>query len=356
MESIDYQNKNKKFQKYYNYKSDIIMIHSNKRNRESSEEIYNRKNKKFKSSKIIKNKTLKYIKNKFTPLVSAYLFDKNFDIKECINDKNVNREDNYNYTIIYYALLKEDRETIEYLIKIGSNNMISTSIFKLQTIMHISIFLGLKNISLDIIEKRQNIYTMINHEEDNTGLFKSIILNDHFSLYVKKKLIKALCLRLEINKFNNWRNPLVILMNMKSENNAFKLAYFFLKKMDLKIDNCFKDRYKNSLVFATEYNLYNFVDFLLRKKYIDNYENIRNAIKSAIFKAIELKNIKILELLLKKFRGNINWYNSCGESPIKLAVDSNDLNMVKLLAKRKSNIEDKIIYKQKIFYIALFIN
>ena len=144
--------------------------------------------------------------------------------------------------------------------------MISTSIFKLQTIMHISIFLGLKNISLDIIEKRQNIYTMINHEEDNTGLFKSIILNDHFSLYVKKKLIKALCLRLEINKFNNWRNPLVILMNMKSENNAFKLAYFLLKKIDLKIDNCFKDRYKNSLVFATEYNLYNFVEFLLRKK------------------------------------------------------------------------------------------
>jgi len=266
MESIDYQNKNKKFQKYYNYKSDRIMIHSNKRYRESSEEIYNRKNKIFKSSKIIKNKTLKYIENKFTPLVSAYLFDKNFDIKECINDKNVNREDNYNYTIIYYALLKEDRETIEYLIKIGSNNMISTSIFKLQTIMHISIFLGLKNISLDIIEKRQNIYTMINYEEDNTGLFKSIILNDHFSLYVKKKLKKALCLRLEINKFNIWRNPLVILMNMKSENNAFKLAYFLLKKIDLKIDNCFKDCYKNSLVFATEYNLYNFVEFLLRKK------------------------------------------------------------------------------------------
>jgi len=48
MESIDYQNKNKKFQKYYNYKSDIIMIHSNKRNRESSEEIYNRKNKNLK--------------------------------------------------------------------------------------------------------------------------------------------------------------------------------------------------------------------------------------------------------------------------------------------------------------------
>jgi len=144
--------------------------------------------------------------------------------------------------------------------------MISTSIFKLQTIMHISIFLGLKNISLDIIEKRQNIYTMINYEEDNTGLFKSIILNDHFSLYVKKKLKKALCLRLEINKFNIWRNPLVILMNMKSENNAFKLAYFLLKKIDLKIDNCFKDCYKNSLVFATEYNLYNFVEFLLRKK------------------------------------------------------------------------------------------
>ncbi|KAL6588648.1 ankyrin [Neocallimastix sp. 'constans'] len=347
MESIDYQNKNKKFQKYYNYKSDRIMIHSNKRYRESSEEIYDRKNKKFKSSKIINNKTLKYIKNKFTALVSDYLFQKNFDIKEWINHKNVNREDNYDYTIIYYSLLKEDRETIKYLINMGSNNMISTSIFKLQTIMHIAIFLGLKDISLDIIEKIQNINTVINHEEDNTGLFKSIMLNDHFSLHDKKKLINALCLRLEINKFNIWRNPLVIVMNMKSENNAYKLAYFLLKKINLKIDNCFKDLYKNSLVFAIEYNLYNFVEFLLEKKFKNNYENIYQAMKPAIVKAIELKNIKILELLLKKFRGNINWYNSCGESPIKLAVDSNDLNMVKLLVERKSNIENKIIYGRK---------
>ncbi|KAG4086933.1 hypothetical protein H8356DRAFT_1316427 [Neocallimastix lanati (nom. inval.)] len=305
MESIDYQNKNKKIQKY-NYKNDRIMIHSKKRYRESSEEIYNRKNKKYENSKIIKNKNLKYIENKFTPLVSAYLFDKNFDIKEWINHKNVNREDYYDYTIIYYVLLNEDRETVKYIINMGNNNMISTSIFKLQTIMYTSIFLGLKDISLDIIKKGHNIYKAINHEEDNTGLFKTIILNDHFSLNDKKKLINALCLRLEINKFNICRNHLVIVMYMKSENNAYRLANFLLKEINLQEDNCFKDLYKNSLVYVIEYNLYYFVKFLLRKEFRKNYQNFYEAITYAIVKAIELKNIKILELLLNKFRGNIN--------------------------------------------------
>jgi len=309
MESIDYQNKNKKIQKY-NYKNDRIMIHSKKRYRESSEEIYNRKNKKYENSKIIKNKNLKYIENKFTPLVSAYLFDKNFDIKEWINHKNVNREDYYDYTIIYYVLLNEDRETVKYIINMGNNNMISTSIFKLQTIMYTSIFLGLKDISLDIIKKGHNIYKAINHEEDNTGLFKTIILNDHFSLNDKKKLINALCLRLEINKFNICRNHLVIVMYMKSENNAYRLANFLLKEINLQEDNCFKDLYKNSLVYVIEYNLYYFVKFLLRKEFRKNYQNFYEAIISAIVKAIEVKNIKILELLLNKFRGNINWFNS----------------------------------------------
>jgi len=101
------------------------------------------------------------------------------------------------------------------------------------------------------------------------------------------------------------------------------------------------------LVYAIEYNLYYFVKFLLRKEFRKNYQNFYEAIISAIVKAIEVKNIKILELLLNKFRGNINWFNSHKECPIKLVVDSNDLKMVKLFVDRDSNIEDKIIYGRK---------
>ncbi|KAL6613267.1 ankyrin [Neocallimastix sp. 'constans'] len=352
-ESIDLLNKNNI--KRHNYTNDRMVIHQRKRNREASEEIYNEKAKKYKYDKIIKNRTLKYIENKFTPLVSDYLFKKNFDIKKWIDSDNVNREDNYDYTIIYYALLKEDREAIKYIIKIGSNNMISTSIFKHQTIIHVSIFLGLKDIFLDIIHRGQKIPETVNHEEDNTGLFKSIVLNDHFSLYDKKKVINDLCSYIEINKIKIYRNPLVNLMNMKSEDNACKLASFLLKKTNLKVDNTFKDIFKNSLEFAIEYNLYNFVKLLLKKTFRRNYHNFYKALKSAIVKAIKVKNIKILELLLGEFKGNINWFNSLGECPIKLAVDSNDLNMVKLLVERKCNIEDKIIYSRKysILYYSL---
>ncbi|KAL6589215.1 ankyrin, partial [Neocallimastix sp. 'constans'] len=242
-ESIDLLNKNNI--KRHNYTNDKMVIHQRKRNREVSEEIYNEKAKKYKYDKIIKNRTLKYIENKFTPLVSDYLFKKNFDIKKWIDSDNVNGEDNYDYTIIYYALLKEDREAIKYIIKIGSNNMISTSIFKHQTIIHVSVFLGLKDIFLDIIQGGQKILETVNHEEDNTGLFKSIVLNDHFSLYDKKKVINDLCSYIEINKIKIYRNPLVNLMNMKSEDNACKLASFLLKKTNLKVDNTFKDIFKN---------------------------------------------------------------------------------------------------------------
>jgi len=89
-------------------------------------------------------------------------------LKNWICNTNTNNDDNYDFAIVYYALLKEDKKTIKYNINIGSNNMISNFYFKFQTIIHISIFLGLKDIFLDIIQIGQNISKTIMNEIDDT--------------------------------------------------------------------------------------------------------------------------------------------------------------------------------------------
>jgi len=74
--------------------------------------------------------------------VHSYLFEKNFDIKNWIFNSNVNNEDFF----------------------------------------------------IDTIKIGMNIRKTIVNEINNTGFFKTIILNNAFSLTVKKELINAPCL------------------------------------------------------------------------------------------------------------------------------------------------------------------
>jgi len=71
-----------------------------------------------------------------------------------------------------------------------------------------------------------------------------------------------------------------------------------------------------------------------------------------------MKNIDILKLLLYNLKGNIHLSNYYKVYPIKLAVDSKNLNIVNLFAEKHSNINDEIIYCRKfsILYYSLIKN
>ncbi|KAG4086759.1 hypothetical protein H8356DRAFT_1372176 [Neocallimastix lanati (nom. inval.)] len=77
------------------------------------------------------------------------------------------------------------------------------------------------------------------------------------------------------------------------------------------------------------------------------YQGFYKALISAIVKAIDMKNIDILKLLLYNLKGNIHLSNYYKVYPIKLAVDSKNLNIVNLFAEKHSNINDEIIYCRK---------
>ncbi|KAG4081722.1 hypothetical protein H8356DRAFT_1394845 [Neocallimastix lanati (nom. inval.)] len=356
-ESIDDLNKNRI--KGYNYSKDIMTINQNKRYRASTDEIYQWKNKKIKYNNITINTTLKYIKNIFEPHVYSYLFDKNFNIKKWINiNNNINEDDNYDYKIVYYTIIKEDREIIKYIINHESDYMIRSYGYKYETILYISIILGLKDVFLDIIQMGKNIRETIMNNNHYAMLIKTIILNDYFSFKDKEDLINALFNLINIHEFYIYEDVLFILMDMKSKDDAYKLACFFLERINLKIDYQWNDIYKNSLYYAVDYNLYEIVKLLLKKEFRYNFEISKDAIIYSIIKAIRLKNIKIVTLLLNNYNGNTNWFNSYRVCPIKLAVDSNDLNLVKLFVDRGSNLTDNIIYGRKysILYYALIKN
>ncbi|KAG4082728.1 hypothetical protein H8356DRAFT_1342824 [Neocallimastix lanati (nom. inval.)] len=136
-------------------------------------------------------------KNNFTPL-------KNFDIKNWIFNSNVNNEDFF----------------------------------------------------IDTIKIGMNIRKTIVNEINNTGFFKTIILNNAFSLTVKK------------DYFDIYIKLLIIVMNMKSK----------YDEINLEIDNNYNNVHENSLEYAMEHNLYEFVNLLLRKGFRNNYREFNKAV------------------------------------------------------------------------------
>ncbi|KAL6635792.1 hypothetical protein U3516DRAFT_655071 [Neocallimastix sp. 'constans'] len=134
--------------------------------------------------------------------------------------------------------------------------------------------------------------------------------------------------------------PIGIIKIQKNET-IYDIAYEQEDKDNLEVMKILAD--DNINIFVLDMKLKNDANSEFR----NFYQGFYKALIPAIVKAIDMKNIDILKLLLYNLKGNIHLSNYYKVYPIKLAVDSKNLNIVNLFAEKHSNINDEIIYCRK---------
>ncbi|OUM67199.1 hypothetical protein PIROE2DRAFT_5468 [Piromyces sp. E2] len=182
----------------------------------------------YKRIKYISKKVLKTVNCKFDSFIYSYLFDIDFNVKEFINEKNVDTLDCYDKTILYYAFLKYDIETIKYLIRIYSDKIIKVSLSG--DILDLSLLFNCPEIFVEVIRNNSPIEYYLKYKPNITNMFRLIICNSEISLYNKKKIIDELCFIEDIGRWDLENNPIVMSMSISSDYECQSMIYHLLKK------------------------------------------------------------------------------------------------------------------------------
>ncbi|OUM62235.1 hypothetical protein PIROE2DRAFT_11552 [Piromyces sp. E2] len=277
----------------YFLEGNIVNEFSNKtlkRKRSKKELEFNNKFNKFNSKRIkftctTTNNVLHPIDFKFDLIIKAYLFDIKFKLTNYITSNNVNDLDCYNNTILYYALLKEDLNGIKYLLEIGSNNYLN---FNYDTIIFESLYYNLNDIFFKLFDCNKYIGNNFRNSENNTEIFKLIILNKNISLKDKMKMIKKILSVTNINTIYLNENLIISAMSILNQKESEALVSFLLK-------NKFKaDCYENSLLYA-KMDIKGNTELLIYFSVSSKKNLLNNLIKAAI----DLKRKDILKLLFR---------------------------------------------------------
>ncbi|OUM56509.1 hypothetical protein PIROE2DRAFT_18863 [Piromyces sp. E2] len=206
----------------------------------------------YKRIKYISKKVLKTVDYKFDSFIYSYLFDIDFNIKEFINKENVDTLDCYDKTILYYAFLKYDIETIKYLIRIYSDKIIKVSLF--DDILDLSLLFNC------------------------TEIFFEVIRNNN-----------ELCFIEDISRWDLENNPIVMSMSISSDYESKSMIYHLLKKgaMSFAIEEAIEKGKSSMLDILLIYYPYN-----------KNYLKLTHYYP--LLEAIYRNNFSIVQLLVKK--------------------------------------------------------
>jgi len=131
------------------------------------------------------------IKFRFTPLILSYLLNKteifNFLVKNC----NINEVDSFEYTILHYAIFKEDVKLIKYLLSKNADvNYHSNKKGRGQSAIDIAICIGNKDIFFLLIDSGKVELDQINQKNEIPLI--SIIKSTKLDLEEQKIWIKKL--------------------------------------------------------------------------------------------------------------------------------------------------------------------
>jgi len=172
------------------------------------------RNKNFNSTVFIK--TNKFY---FSPIIFAYLLNHQEIFKILLNHFNINELDNNGYTILHYAILKEDTETVKYLINMGANlNFQKNNFGHGNSALDIAIHIRNKEI-LTILLSHENVHLLLNtpNEYGEIPLMTIIECNNYTEdekQFIIEKLIKK---GSNINFIDRRKNtPLIYAIQEKS--------------------------------------------------------------------------------------------------------------------------------------------
>jgi len=341
------------------------------------------------------NSRIKYNECNFTPLTFSYLLNYKEIFRHLLKHTNINELDVNGYSLLYYAILKEDSDTIKYLIDndvdINYNNNIALTI---------SLCIGNKKL----------FHLLLNHSilnlstNSNDLLLISILKNFNFTTEDKINMIECLIKKgFKINNVSQKYSPLIYAIQM----NSMQLVQFFIENGV--IIDCTDENGNTPLICAIQNRSVPMVTFLIEHGANPNLakdncvhkpdielsssslssssvigdNNINNSINnsnlsnsnnenhdtvnniysndnkkrqdnnqdSPLMYAIQEESLPLIKLLID-YGADVNFTLHGGISPLIRAVQKNSIPMVELLLHRgaKVNITDGLWEYSSLIY------
>jgi len=243
-----------------------------------------------------------------TPLILSYRLEYQEIFKFLVKYLDIDMRDSNGNTLLYYAILKDDIETIEYLINSGADINFKYKIGK--SALDLAISKGYRFLDI-FLQNKINIALNIPNMQGETPLI-SIIKSTKYNVEEKRHIIKKL-----IKKGANVN---------------------------------FIDRDENTpLVYAIQMR-----SLAIIKLLIENGANINHLIKSSyitvLMKAIGLGEIDIVKYLVE-CNANINFKNEFGNTPLTYAISTNNDQMVKYLIECGADVNNRNNQGQTLYNI-----
>ncbi|ORX76180.1 ankyrin [Anaeromyces robustus] len=304
------------------------------------------------------NIRIDYSKCLFPPLILSYILNYKEIFKFLIKYANINDLDRYGYSLLHYAILKEDVETINYLINHDVNINYKENKEKYgHSALDISILIDNKEVFSTLLNSKNILFNIPNWEGDLP--LSTIIKSSLYSIEDKEKMM------LELIKRGSYVNFIDVNLPLKDAILENKLSLVkILVENEASVNFIYEKNGYTPLLHAIEAKSFEIVKYLVEKgadvNYILPYQKQENVKETILLRSIEIGELKIFEYLLEH-HAVLNFDNKYENYRLIEAIDkSGKINIFEYLIKHNinhflENIIESIIFLNKLDLLKVLI-
>jgi len=299
------------------------------------------------------NSSLDISNHYFTPLSMAYLLNHTEIFEYLIQNCDVNELDYNGYTILHYAILKEDTQFVQKLLDLGSNVNYQRNKF-LRGHSAIDICLIIKN--MDILSMLLNHKDVLVNDPNSKGdsFIKKLIKMDNYTIEEKIDIIKLFIEK--DSKINISDKEELTLLDYAFDNDSLLLMTSLLQNFNetehdiniikylidnkSNIDISSSDQAVEAMIYVIKSNHFNLFQYLMHNN-LDINRKDKNG-KTLLIYAIEAQNKEFIQYLLSHDADIDSIYIDIDIELYKKIVDINHTNLYNIIYNSKSfDIEQK---------------
>jgi len=237
----------------------------------------------------------------FTPLILSYLLGAKAIFQFLVKYADINELDTYGYSLLHYAILKEDADTVQYLMGQGVDiNYKENSNKYGHSAIDISLGIGDKGMFFTLLQSQNTLFNIPNKEGDLP--LSTIIKSPDFTIDDKKEIMEGLIKRGSYINLIDINTPLKDAVQEKS----IPLVEVLLNH-GANINFTFKKNGYSPLVYAVETQYLPMVKFLVEKGADINYVLLRkyneedeDQKENVLLRAVKSGNLTIFKYLLEQ--------------------------------------------------------
>jgi len=267
------------------------------------------------------------------PLLVLYILNHKEILRELIHSFNVNKLDHNGYSILQYAIIKEDIEAVKYLVNVGANvNYHRNNMLRGYSSIDISLYIRNKKI-ISILLNSNKLNTDIFNEKGESPLFTLIKMQNYSDEEKINRINDFIQKGYDVNKCNK-KSETVFDYILDHEITSISLFKCILQTwINGDIDKCVIKK----IIDKNRIDLFK----VLIPDYVDvNIENIDGRGNTLLIYLIRVENIPMINYLIDQ-KANVNKKDEKGNTPLIVATELQNETIIKYLIDHGADLNMK---------------